>query len=78
MDRMRIIVAEDEPVTCLDIKEMLVEEGFNVIGDCGDGESAVDMVRQLKPDLVLLDVKMPNMGGLRLQASFAGSVWPRC
>ena len=64
MDRMRIVIAEDEPVTCLDIKEMLAEEGFVVIGTCGDGESALELARQSKPDLVLLDVKMPVLGGI--------------
>lgn len=64
MDKIRIVVAEDEPITCLDIKEMLQEEGFVVVGDCGDGASALELARQLKPDLVLLDVKMPGMGGI--------------
>lgn len=62
--QLRVLVVEDEPVTRLDIKEMLQEEGFIVLGECGDGLSAIEMARKLKPDLVLMDIKMPIMNGL--------------
>lgn len=55
---------EDEPITRMDIKEMLQEEGFVVVGECGDGLSGVEMARTLRPDLVILDIKMPGMNGI--------------
>lgn len=61
---MRVLVVEDEPVTRLDIKEMLQEEGISVVGECGDGLSAIEMARKFKPDLVVIDIKMPVMNGL--------------
>lgn len=60
----RVLIAEDEALIRLDLKEMLEEEGYSVIGEAADGESAVTMATELHPDLVILDVKMPKMDGL--------------
>jgi len=59
-----VVLAEDEALIRLDLKEMLEEEGFTVVGEAGDGQSAVDLVTALRPDLVILDVKMPVLDGL--------------
>lgn len=60
----RILVAEDEALIRLDLVEMLREEGYDVVGEAGDGEEAVRLTRELTPDLVVLDVKMPVLDGL--------------
>lgn len=60
----RVVIAEDEALIRLDLKEMLAEEGFDVVGEAADGEQAVSMARELKPDLVIMDVKMPNKDGI--------------
>ncbi len=60
----RIVIAEDEAIIRLDLKEMLVEEGYEVVGETGRGDEAVDLVRRLRPDLAILDIKMPGMDGL--------------
>jgi response regulator NasT len=58
------VIAEDEALIRLDLKEMLEEDGYEVVGEAGDGESAVKLVVELKPDLVILDVKMPILDGI--------------
>lgn len=60
----RVLIAEDEALIRLDLKEMLVEEGFDVVAEVGDGAEAVRLTRELRPDLVILDVKMPVMDGI--------------
>ncbi|MEV4612928.1 response regulator [Kitasatospora sp. NPDC049258] len=60
----RIVIAEDEALIRLDLKEMLEEEGYTVVGEAGDGATAVRLVEELKPDLAILDVKMPVLDGL--------------
>jgi len=62
--RRRVLVAEDEALIRLDLAEMLREEGYAVVGEAADGEQAVAMAEELRPDLVILDVKMPKMDGI--------------
>lgn len=59
-----VLVAEDEALIRLDLVELLTEEGYEVIGEAGDGEEAVKLARDLEPDLVIMDVKMPKMDGI--------------
>jgi response regulator NasT len=60
----RVVIAEDEALIRLDLKEMLEEEGYAVVGEAGDGESAVKLAEEHRPDLVILDVKMPVLDGI--------------
>lgn len=62
--QVRILVAEDEALIRLDLAEMLEEAGYDVVGQAADGEQALDLARELKPDLVIMDVKMPGMDGI--------------
>jgi two-component system, response regulator PdtaR len=61
---LRVLVAEDESLIRLDLVEMLREEGYEVCGEAGDGQAAVELAHELRPDLVVLDVKMPVLDGL--------------
>lgn len=67
----RVLIAEDEALIRLDLKEMLAEEGYDVVGEAGDGEQAVALARQLTPDLVILDVKMPKKDGIAAAAEIS-------
>ncbi|GDX34550.1 transcriptional regulator [Actinomycetes bacterium] len=60
----RIVIAEDEAIIRLDLRETLEEDGYQVVGDCGRGDEAVELVKNQKPDVVILDIKMPVMTGL--------------
>ncbi len=60
----RVVVAEDEVLIRLDLVEMLTEEGYEVVGQAGDGEAAVELTTELRPDLVVMDVKMPKLDGI--------------
>lgn len=64
MERTRVIVVDDEVLTVQDLKETLEGLGYLVVGTAGDGRSGVHMARQLKPDAVLMDIKMPDMDGI--------------
>jgi two-component system, response regulator PdtaR len=59
-----VVIAEDEALIRLDLREMLEEEGYLVVGEAGDGESAIDLVERLRPDLAILDVRMPVLDGI--------------
>jgi len=62
--KLRILIADDEPLIRLDLKNMLESLGYEVIAEAGDGVSAVEAARTLKPDVAILDIKMPGMDGI--------------
>jgi response regulator NasT len=59
-----VVIAEDEAIIRLDLKELLQEDGYDVVGETGRGDEAVELVRDLRPDLAILDIKMPGLDGL--------------
>ena len=61
---IQIVIAEDEAIIRLDLRETLEEEGYEVVADCGRGDEAVQLVTQHKPDVAILDIKMPVMSGI--------------
>ena len=61
---VRVVIAEDEALIRMDLAEMLTEEGYDVVGEAGDGAKAVELAEALRPDLVILDVKMPVLDGI--------------
>jgi two-component system, response regulator PdtaR len=61
---VRVVIAEDEAIVRLDLKEIMEEEGYEVVGETGRGDEAVELVRQHRPDIAILDIKMPGMDGL--------------
>jgi len=63
---IRVVIAEDEAIIRLDLRETLEEEGYEVIGEAGRGDVALELIRELKPDLAILDVKMPGLDGLEV------------
>ncbi|MBA4494584.1 ANTAR domain-containing response regulator [Paenactinomyces guangxiensis] len=65
MAKAKILLAEDESIWRMDLKEMLTEAGYEVVGEAGDGEKAVELAHSLKPDLIIMDIKMPKMNGLK-------------
>ncbi len=61
---VRLVIAEDEALIRLDLKETLIDEGYQVVGEASDGAEAISLVRSLEPDLAILDIKMPGTDGL--------------
>lgn len=68
----RVVIAEDEAIIRLDLKELLQDEGYDVVGETGRGDEAIELVRSLRPDLVILDIKMPGVDGLSVARQVAG------
>ena len=68
----RVVIAEDEAIIRLDLKELLEDEGYDVVGETGRGDEAIELVRTLRPDLVILDIKMPGLDGLSVARHVAG------
>ena len=64
MERTRVVIADDESIVRTDLKEMLTGLGYLVVGEVGDGRSAVNVAREVKPDVVIMDIKMPDMDGI--------------
>ena len=60
----RIVIAEDESISRMDLREMLANLGYLVVGEAADGQSAVNLARELRPELVIMDIKMPEMDGI--------------
>ena len=69
---LRVLVVEDEALIRMDLAEMLADEGYDVVGQAGDGQQAVELAEQLRPDLVILDVKMPVLDGIAAAERIAG------
>jgi AmiR/NasT family two-component response regulator len=69
----RVVIAEDEALIRLDLKEMLEEEGFTVVAEAANGEDAVRLAEQYRPDLVVLDVKMPRLDGISAAEQIAAA-----
>jgi len=64
VERTRVIIADDESIIRMDLREMLTNLGYLVVGEAGDGRSAVNQARELRPDVVIMDIKMPDMDGI--------------
>lgn len=62
--KLRIVIADDEPIIRLDLKKMLEDCGYDVVGEAGDGVKAIELARNLKPDVTILDIRMPEMDGI--------------
>ena len=71
--RPRVLIAEDEALIRMDLAEMLGEEGYDVVGQAEDGERAVALAEELRPDLVVLDIRMPRLDGLAAAERIAGA-----
>lgn len=70
--RRRIIIADDESLIRLDLREMLVHLGYDVVAEVGDGRAAIDLARKLRPDLVIMDIKMPEVDGISAAQTLTG------
>ncbi|SFQ94832.1 ANTAR domain-containing response regulator [Desulfoscipio geothermicus] len=72
MKSLRVIVADDEILTRMDLKEMLAEQGHKVVGEANNGATALELVQKLRPDLAILDIKMDKMDGIKVAKLVTG------
>src|SRR5690606_35972970 len=70
---IRVVIAEDEAIIRLDLRETLEEEGYEVVGETGRGDEAVRLVEELRPDLAILDIKMPGLDGIEAARQITSS-----
>lgn len=70
MTRTRVLIAEDEVISRMDLREMLENLGYDVVGEVGDGETAISLARAVLPELVLMDIKMPGLDGISAATTF--------
>ena len=75
MEQYRIVIADDEVLSSMDLREMLEEAGHEVVGVCVDGVEALELVEKWKPDVAVLDVKMPRLDGLQAAKIIAHNQW---
>src|SRR5919202_7148326 len=66
--RVRIVIADDESIIRMDLREMLMHVGYDVIGEAADGRTAIDLAQKFQPDLVVMDIKMPDLDGIEAAA----------
>jgi response regulator NasT len=64
VDPLRIVIADDEPIIRMDLRRTLENMGHVVVGEAGDGQQALEITKELKPDIAILDIKMPTMDGI--------------
>jgi response regulator NasT len=64
MTATRVVIADDESIIRMDLREMLTSMGYQVVGEAGDGQSAIALARQTKPDVVIMDIRMPDLDGI--------------
>lgn len=74
MSGRRVVIADDESIIRLDLKEILIESGFDVVGESARGDEAVELVRTLNPDLAILDIKMPGLDGVSASATITEEI----
>ena len=73
VDKVRVVIAEDEAIIRLDLKEILTEEGYLVVGDTARGDHALELVAEHEPDVVILDIKMPGLDGIETARRIAAN-----
>jgi two-component system, response regulator PdtaR len=72
MEKMKVLIADDDPIIRLDLKQMLESMDYEVVAEAGDGRQAVELARETRPDVCILDVKMPVMDGIEAVGLIAG------
>ncbi len=72
MAQTRVVIADDDPIIRMDLREMLTGLTYMVVGEAGDGQSAVNLARELRPDLVIMDIRMPELDGIEAARTLTG------